>query len=163
MGVILELCLVVSLISILSGLSAPYCLDWFRHHQLLTEGLQLQSAIQYARMQAMMLRQPVTFCGSSDRKNCDGNWSAGWLLKTEAGHGGVLRRYLPLPGGDRLTWRGSFGRQRALTFISSGETFGQQGSFELCDLRRQISGSLCQRIIVLHTGSIRAVNDGAKF
>jgi type IV fimbrial biogenesis protein FimT len=115
----------------------------------------LVGALQYARLTAMTRNENVIFCKSRDHRNCGGEWSDGQILITK---GGEVLRVVDFPKGDRLLWKGSFGRDDAITFTAFGTTLGQQGSFSYCPRNFP---ELAMAVILVQTGRARISTSAA--
>lgn len=117
------------------------------HKELIAN--RLASALRYARSEAMHRGEPVTFCPSVDGKRCSGNWSQGWLLKTN--RGAVLYYFPAITKPYELDFHGSLSKNTSIIFNSQGFTLGQQGSF--C-LRIDVSDCLAQ-VVLIRSGRVR--------
>ncbi|QLH42536.1 MAG: GspH/FimT family pseudopilin [Coxiellaceae bacterium] len=116
---------------------------------------QLVAAIQFARTSAIQQATTVTFCGSSNGHDCDGNWQAGQLIKTPQQ---ILRVYPAVAAGDHLFWSGNFSQNAVIEFVSTGFTNGQQGSFYYCAQQQQYA----KRIVLSLSGRPRVDGNVAK-
>ena len=147
---LLECMLFVALLSII-GQSAM--IGW----HTVSEGVKLQSAehsikagLIYAREYALVHGMPVTYCGSSNRHGCNGEWRKGQVLID--GKNRVLRVFSSLPKGVLISWRGGFGRTRSVHFNELGFSYGSHGAFFInnistgCGLKVRLSPSGSVRI-----------------
>ena len=117
---------------------------------------ELFAILQYARMEAMRRDEVITFCKSLDQKSCGGDWRNGQIVIDA--NGNKLRSFAAVASHDSFTWQSSLGHNDALSFLPSGFTAGQQGSFCYCpDGKNAYSSSL----IVERTGRMRIIKDSA--
>ena len=91
----------------------------------------LTQAIYFSRNEAIKQGQSIQFCGSGNGRECDGQWSKGQLVVAGNDHQ-VLRQLPSMPAGYSLIWRSNLGQNTALTFVATGFTAGQNGSFYYC-------------------------------
>jgi len=147
---LIECLIVILLASILLFCAIPSFEHLLERYQLSAYVNRVISSIQFARLSAMSRQMKTQYCGSNDLKKCTGSWTQGQLI--ESNHY-ILRSYPAWKKGYELVWKGSFGRNDALTFEPNGFTNGQQGSFYF------YHHQLClKKIIVSLTGRIRIEN-----
>lgn len=112
---------------------------------------QIAGAINFARIEAIKRGEPIIFCKSSDHQHCGGEWRDGQLVISSQGE--VLQALDPLPLGDNLIWRSSFGRNDALELLPTGFTNGQQGRFYYISSHKNTE--LAPVLVINQTGRIR--------
>ncbi|TDO98745.1 GspH/FimT family pseudopilin [Marinomonas balearica] len=124
-----------------------YYQKWSERQQLYQANRHLLSAIELSRSLALQSKLSVTLCGGI---SCDGNWSNGLS---------ILRNSTPLPFKTwlfpdfiQLQWRGFPARKAAITFLPTGMSNFQNGSFYLC-----FRGEKRKRVVVNKAG--RAYED----
>lgn len=111
----------------------------------------LLDGLQDARMMAITQHTTLFMCPKSANRQCGNNWSLGqWIVNPRTQQ--CLRVLPAVPVGYRLVWRGSLGRNQAISWRSNGFTDGQQGSF----LFFQGSDKPVGRIVVLRSGRLRS-------
>lgn len=120
---------------------------------------QLDLAIQFARSEAIKRRDVVAVCGSADGHACDGRWSSG-LLVLRANSGKRLHYFPGQAKHVQIVWRSSFAKNHQLTFVASGFTRGQQGSFYVCP--DKTLNSSAQALVVAASGRLRLLHDPQK-
>lgn len=116
------------------------------------------AAIHAARDMAIAQNQMITFCGSSDKLHCDGQWQAGQLMLLDQSQQ-VLRIYSGVGAGDRLWWQSSLGYNNVLKLSPTGFTDGQRGSFYYCP--RYNASQYGAKIVVADSGRLRVEADGS--
>src|SRR3990167_8413042 len=109
---------------------------------------QLSNAMLYARSQAVLQNAKVLLCGSRDQWHCDGDWQAGQIVVCRDK---LLRVFPGISPRLRLSWTGNFNQNAAILFSENGSTSGQQGSFELFNLKQRFLA----KIVVTHSGRLR--------
>lgn len=106
----------------------------------------LVRSLHLARTTAISSRHTTTFCASTDRIHCDGNWQAGTMLFKDANNNhrrdedeAILDTGYELEGKAILRWRASGRRNTYIRFSPQGEA-REFGTFTYCpasgDLRR---------------------------
>ena len=117
---------------------------------------QVYDAIQRARSTAVLHRQTIVLCGTTDATTCSSDWAAGWLTRTEA-TGEILNITL-LPAADELRWNG-FGDKR-IRFHGNGTSPLSTGRFYQCHDQR-----IAWQLILSRQGRLRlgtAADDASK-
>lgn len=147
---ILEIVITISLICIIFITYNSSWQAWISNNRAWAASNQIVAALQMARSEAITRSEPVTFCQSSDQRSCGGDWNDGQIIITGANQ--VLRTFAAIDPQDRLTWKSSFGHNMAVTFLPSGHTNGEQGTFVYYPRQHPESA---QSIIIEHTGRIR--------
>jgi len=119
-----------------------------------------------ARSEPVRRQVPVSLCKSADGLQCssDATWGNGWLVFADLNHDGVVDSDDTVvwvergdAGATRVVYRG-FGSTRFVTYLPSGFTNSQNGTFYICDHR----GTRYTREVVLYkSGRVRAVGRSA--
>ncbi len=146
---LIELLSVTVILAILASIATPYCYTLHKRLEARIVTATLQELIHASRNYALNSHKALTICGSSDRVNCNGNWTVGALLMEDANRNGLLDgsdQILKFEGFDlsqaKLTWRGFSGNR--VIIESFGTTLASNGSFTYCRLdadplyRRQV-------------------------
>jgi type IV fimbrial biogenesis protein FimT len=83
---LLETLAVVAVLSLLLLLAVPSLQSWPREQRLQAQAKAFMHTLQWARSQALVLRQRVTVCTSVDARTCahTGGWQQGWLVFEDA-------------------------------------------------------------------------------
>jgi len=140
------LLITISLIAIISSMAMPALADliaYNRQQALLTK---VQDAIQKARSKAVLHRQTVVLCGSSDATSCSSDWSKGWLTLVETTQ--EVLDVTQLPTTDELRWSG-FGNRR-IRFYANGTSPLSNGRFYQCYKQR-----IAWQLILSRQGRLR--------
>jgi prepilin-type N-terminal cleavage/methylation domain-containing protein len=125
---IIELLLVLLILSIILTIAIPSWHKMMRKNRALAYIDRLQAAIRFTRSAAILLGEPVTFCGSSNHQDCDGLWHEGSIVITSSGK--MLRSLPKIYPGDSLSWRSSLGKNKKFTFRPDGMLAeAKRGSF----------------------------------
>lgn len=147
-----ELLTALAVAIILSLLAISSWQNVGHHDSALIATQKIAAGIRFARFQAILRKEPVIFCKSSDHLQCGGAWRDGQLVITQ---GGVVLQVLgALVAGDNLVWRSSFGRNDALELLPSGYTLGQQGRFYYCPAGQGVEEG-APILVVNQTGRVR--------
>jgi len=161
---LVELLLVLSVVGVLLVSIAP---SGFARSQEVKriDGVMsdIMAAIAMARSTAIFEAQMVTFCGSNDGKNCQGNWHEGSIIFTDKNADKLLN------GEDRLLYKldaiaaqgnlsfNSFRNKQYLQMTPRGTTNHQNGNFTFCPADK--NPALARQIIVSFTGRTRYGKD----
>lgn len=134
----------------------PYMNQSLEKNRALTYADTIKAALKFARVSAITLGEPTTFCGSKTAKTCDGDdaWNYGSIVAVI--RSGKVLRILPKPTtGVKLKLNTSGGKSHRVDFLPIGFTdVHQQGSFSYCP--RDISNA--KKILFLPTGRVRIEN-----
>lgn len=91
---LLELLVVLAIIGILAAMAAPNIRDTLVRNARESAMLDLMSAINRARSQAVVQSKTATLCRSTNQASCAGtsgaDWAAGWIIFTDTGVAGTL-------------------------------------------------------------------------
>ena len=157
---LIETIICLTLMAILSIGSVYGARYWQMHAQTTIQLSALKHAILQCQEQARASHRKVVFCGSQSGKNCDGNWSAGWLSYWSNANQKQQVIYHRV-GSKLVRWsfRSSLGKNDRLIFNPQGDNLGQQGSFYYCPkyyqktfVRRQYLAAIIQKCIFPKTG-----------
>lgn len=148
----MEILVSLSVIVILATLSMITYHDFLLQNAVSATVDQLTKAMLYARSQAVLQNAKVVLCGSRDKLRCDGDWQAGQIVLCRDK---LLRAFPSISHRLRVSWTGSFNENAAIFFAEDGTTAGQQGSFELYNLKQR----LLAKIVVTHSGRLRLENE----
>lgn len=152
---LIEQMVVVIMLGILFTIALPAYAHMIQRWRVTTATDELAGLLRYARAQAAVNLQPVSICPSDNGQRCVDDWRQGQLVFTDPqrlgkpGDDSELLQYQP--GHKKLTdlhWR-SFPKHNYLTYLPTGETFAQNGTFSV----RQVDYE--QLVIVYKTGRIR--------
>ncbi|EKD91967.1 MAG: hypothetical protein ACD_29C00269G0005 [uncultured bacterium] len=143
---LLELLIAIAISSILL-FSSVVSYRWIlEKNQLILYANTLISAMHYARTLAIESKIPVILAPK------DQNWQNG-LIITDFNQKKLFRVYSPMKKPFQLIWHGSLNANEYIQWQPDGFTFGQMGSFLICntqDSRQSV------KIIILRTGRIRS-------
>ncbi|WCN10247.1 GspH/FimT family pseudopilin [Marinomonas mediterranea] len=104
-----------------------YYHSWSDRQQLHQANRQLQTAIATSRSLAIRSDSPVQLCGGV---SCNGRWSDGISL-LQSGHSTPYQTWA-FPELIDLVWRGFPARKTAISFLPTGISNFQNGSFYFC-------------------------------
>ena len=111
----------------------------------------VQQILAYARHAALLSGQSVLVCGWLPREQrCEYPWGHHLAVVSA----GKVLRVLDLPSVYRLVWSSSLGRNRALVFLPSGTTEGQNGRLTICPERLHAL-SATWSVVVTHEARLR--------
>ena len=128
---IVEILLVLAIFGVLLLIVMPYGHELTGKNRALAYADEIRAALRFTRSSAILLGEPVTFCGSKNHKKCDGLWIDGQIIISDSGN--VLRVLSKIFSGDKLRWKSSLGKNDGIVFLPTGFTKGQQlGSFFYC-------------------------------
>jgi type IV fimbrial biogenesis protein FimT len=154
---LIELLIVVGMIGVLMAFGLPAMGAFIKNDRLSTQINALVGHMAYARSEAVLRRQQVALCASSDLSSCSNaaSWSDGWLIFVDANGDSVqtndeevLRVKQPLSGGNTLT--STIGTM--FIYDSSGFSAAGTGTFSLCDDR---GTAFMKSISISNTGRVR--------
>lgn len=160
---LIELLVTLSILSVLLILAIPTSRHLLLNSQATSQMETLGSSLNYARSQAIFRQEKTIFCKSADHKTCGGNWRDGQIIGDSKGT--VLRVFSALPKNTTLVWNSSGGSDNTITWLPSGYTNGQRGTFYYCVAHQDVTHS--QALTLLNTGrwyvSAMSTSDYAKF
>jgi type IV fimbrial biogenesis protein FimT len=152
---LIELLCAITIATILLCLSVPTWQTAVNHSSTLAHTEKIATALQLAKSLAIDLNNNIVFCKSRDAQHCGGDWRDGQIIIDN--HGKILRTFPGIPAHDSLVWNSSRGLDNAITFLPSGYTNGQQGSFYYCSGKEKVALA----IILEQTGRLRIDNHTA--
>ncbi len=127
---VLELCVVLILVSVLAGASAPTMSRVIQDFEWRMATHRLLGVIRFTRLNAVAHHRSAALCARDD----GADWSSGWQVRD-----GVTRKiyqtYAPLSSRFQLTWRGGFSSRQCVVFDAQGFASGSQGRFVLSSVR----------------------------
>tara|TARA_R110000868_G_scaffold8205_9_gene42834 strand:- start:11293 stop:11811 length:519 start_codon:yes stop_codon:yes gene_type:complete len=144
---LIEVLVVIALLGIVAAIALPNMKSFMQKQQANSVMHTLNSAIHYARSEAVKTGEIVGLCGSDDGETCSSDWSKGYIIYLVESNE-LLRSYLITHG--HLQWR-AFPTSQYLQFIPSGFSKQQNGTFVYCSADK----SLAQALIVSQTGRVR--------
>lgn len=158
---LLELIIVLTIVGILFSIAIPAYQSFINKNLITTQINQLISAINLARSEAIRRHQIVTVCKSNDGKNCNGEWTQGWIVFVDQQQGQVtaktelLRVYKNTRMLSLIEWRA----QRSNDYLQmdpSGTTHGQTGTFYFYSDKN--NKQKVSKVVVSYTGRLRVEN-----
>lgn len=143
---LIELLVCLSMLSLLCVIALPNFTELLSRKQTdaLTDKLVRQLA--HARALSIITRRDVEACGSSDGKQCDEQWSKGWVIYSP-GTSSIVSMERIAPGAV-LNWTGFTSRIR---FHPNGTSPLGNGYFLICNSKGQVHSQL----IINRQGRIR--------
>jgi Tfp pilus assembly protein FimT len=114
---------------VLLTISLPYQKIFFDQSKIDIIKLQLLRAINLARQTALLRKEKVTVCESSNQTTCFGHWKEGYVVLS---NGKVIYSFLnPVTVGE-LYWRAFPKSQVQLHYLPSGALESENGTFFYC-------------------------------
>ncbi|MBD9426802.1 GspH/FimT family pseudopilin [Pseudomonas sp. PDM15] len=106
---LVELMIVLAIIAIVAAIAIPDYQSSMAANREISASNNLLGAMQFARSEAVTRRTGITVCASSDGSSCGASWSAGGIVRTNAG---VVLRTIPAANdvtiaGNAITFRGN--------------------------------------------------------
>jgi Tfp pilus assembly protein FimT len=132
-----ELLVSMGIVSLLTGLGVPALFSMQQKFQTTAIVNTLSMHLHFARNHAITHNSTVTLCGSRAGEECDGAWSAGYLVFVDDSQDGKLDdneqrlKFSANAHGGSMTWK-SFRNKAYLQFRPSGFSYYQSGSFTWC-------------------------------
>ena len=123
---VLEMCVVLIMVSILAGLSAPGVSQMVHHFEWRMASHRLFSALRFTRLSAVSHHRSAALCALDEH----GDWSRGWQVR-DAITSHVYQYYPALSAQLTLHWKGGFLSRQCVIFDGQGFASGSQGRFVL--------------------------------
>jgi len=159
---LIDLLLTIGILSITFGIALPAMDDFIDRGKIKSESMQLRSSLQLARKTAISENKKVTVCPTKDAKDCDKDWSKGYMVFIDLNEDRQLDEtdlliYQSDIKDDRITlrWK-AFGARSSMQWHQTGITNYQNGSFEFCFHEKP---KLARALIVTKAGRIRPSKD----
>lgn len=160
---LIELMIVLAVIAVMLGVSAPAFTTMIKNNRMLTETYALRAALGTARSEAMARRSFVTVCRSGDGTGCNGTWGQGYIAFTDADGDGTIDagdgdeifvfKSIDLPPDFVVDFSSGANRVR---FDSRGFSLNFSGTFAFCDDR---GAGNAMGLIVTGVGTVSAAID----
>tara|TARA_R110002167_G_scaffold144413_10_gene334856 strand:- start:87504 stop:88073 length:570 start_codon:yes stop_codon:yes gene_type:complete len=160
---ILELCITLALVCVLTGLAAAPLQSFVAAKEGDQALRSINELILIARSAAAKNGRGVTLCPSSTGLQCGGTWSSGAMLFLDRNFDRkinqddiILRARSELSRQGSITWR-AFGNRQYLQVDARGFMRHQSGNFSYCDA----SGDpqLARQLVVNSAGRVRVALD----
>lgn len=146
---LLELLISMAIVGFLATASWRYFNVWQDNQLVFGQMHRLIVVIRNTRAQAMRQNTALMLCPYAATALCGEQWSLGMNVINQS-IGQVVKRF-PIEKAVVLNWRSSLGNHHKLSFLPTGFTNGQQGSFYVC--RHQVG----YRVIITLSGRLRWV------
>lgn len=147
--------MVLAVLALSANMAMPALRDWVQKTSAESQARRYLAAMQLGRQTAVLENRSVILCGSASGESCDGEWTSGALLFTDANGDGVfdaadrlLRHVHAGQGVEAVTWK-AFGKRNSLRFSPLGTTDSHNGSFRFCSATHEA------RLVVNRTGRFR--------
>jgi type IV fimbrial biogenesis protein FimT len=135
---LIELLMTLLLFSSLLGISIAPFHSFYKKRLIKIHINHLFKVLQHARLTAITSKQIITVCPSHDQKNCQSNWSKGYISFIDYNHNRqrdsndrILLTYKNTHHKMKLKWR-AFGIKKSLQWLDTGITNHQNGTFQFC-------------------------------
>ncbi len=142
----IEVLLSLAMITTLLFVIKPSVAQVWQHWQVQQTVNTLENAWQKSRVLALQTKQLTQLCGSSNGKQCDGNWQQYWLLQQNKKVLQVMRHSF---NSAKIKLTSNLPTQKTIQFSALGTTRGQQGRFNICE------HEFCKNLIFIRTGRLR--------
>jgi len=146
---LMELLMTLAILAIVVTLAIPSGVSFFAKNNTLAQVTGLTHALSYARSEAISRNEKLIFCPSSDKESCGGKWRDGQILIDTQGK--VLRVFSIGLRKDDLVWNSSGGIDNSITWMPTGYTQGQRGTFYYC-VKNNTADS--RSVVLLDTGRV---------
>lgn len=162
---LIELLTVMAICSITLGLSAPSFSELLIRNRVSTQLSIISKAVTLARSSSIYKNTVVTLCRSRNYQRCDGAWSEGYMLFTDANKDRsineddqIILKVDDIPEGDKIYWR-AFQNRQYLQMNPEGYTRYQNGTFTYCPKE---GVQYAKAIIINSAGRVRFSLDSDK-
>ncbi|MEW5789725.1 MAG: GspH/FimT family pseudopilin [Pseudomonadota bacterium] len=158
---LVELLVTITIVGILATIAVPNFWVMVQNTRISTMSTDLTLALQYAKSEAVKRNVRVYLCANNDADtDCPGagaGWSNGWRVQTgncedDAVGATALRKWDPSSGVNVCYGAG----QTDITFLGTGFTSGDMGTYAICDNRGPTSA---KGVILTLQGRTRAATD----
>ena len=144
---LVELLITLTLASIIAVFGYGHWVEFVQKAQMQTQVNQILSALNFARNQAILTGEIITFCKSNDGLGCSGDWSDGQVLLQAQK---PIRVFNKIPGDAALHYQG-FASNDSILFQPLGFSHNQNGTFVYCSKNNKYS----REIIISRAGRAR--------
>lgn len=124
---LLELMIILALVLLTCSIAIPSFNELIAHNRQQALLDQVRQAVQSARSAAILQRQTVELCGTTNHIDCSGDWANGWLIRLQKNQQPL--HTTQLTESDPLRWRGF---SSAIRFHSNGTSSASNGRFYQC-------------------------------
>ncbi len=145
-----ELFIVITIFSILIGLSIPSLQRMLQRYHFVILKDQLWHALYATKSMAILNQQTLELCGSRDGMTCDADWQQYWLIRNVSNSHILRHMTVPQVGAFTIQWHGNLHQRDGVYFDKWGGTAGQQGRFDV------ILGSHHAQIVLILSGRFRS-------
>jgi len=134
---LLDLLITLTVAAILLSLSVPSFTTAIQNNRMTTQVNELNTALSFARSEAVKRNNTVTLCQSSNGTSCTGNWKDGWIVFVDSDADGqvdgeeILNVHDALPGNIDV----DFSDDRVIYTGAGLVTDGANSTFTVCDSR----------------------------
>lgn len=155
----LELIVSVTIFLIIAVIAVPSFYGLVNDMRADSEISKVNTAIQYARVQALSRGMAITLCKSQDKRSCGGSWSDGLMVFIDKDNThqvsqpeNILRVYSGVSAFGELSFN-AFAAEDYLQILPTGLTNWQNGTFVYCAKNRE--ARFARSLIISNTGRIR--------
>ncbi|MGB3384968.1 MAG: GspH/FimT family pseudopilin [Marinomonas sp.] len=131
---LLEVMCVLAILSLLAVIGSGFIIQNAQRNEdkavLLDDVKNLSNALQEARLLAIQSGDSSYVCGGAD---CRGNWSDGFVVMQTEQFGGLYRRVV-FDHEINIAWQGFPANKSRITFLPTGLSSYQNGTFLFCYL-----------------------------
>lgn len=132
----IEMMMVMMLALLLMGIAWPSFNSFWIKAQELSNLELLEKGLNFARQQALLRKNIINFCQSSDQQHCASDAGNGFIIFMEVNNQNIILHAERFSKNQsNLYWRG-FPYQKHLQFLPNGMTNNENGSFWYCFAHR---------------------------
>ncbi len=127
---LLEILVVLTIMFIVLAIAIPSERIFLTNAKVDVMRLQLQRAIQLARIEAITRGEIITLCGSLDKNTCSNHWEEGYIILANAK---IIDIFYSIANQGQLHWRAFSSHQsQQLQYLPSGLSNSENGTFWYC-------------------------------
>lgn len=141
-----ELLCAIVIASILLGFAIPALSSFIEKNQQESLRDSLHAAVNFARMQAVLRKQAVDLCATSDGHHCNNRWQDGWMSKLSNAQNSLLNLTKKMDS-SQVYWAGF---EQRLRFYPNGTSPTSNGRFYQCS-----SNGVAWQLIINRQGRVR--------
>lgn len=160
---LIELLVVLVVLAVLVSIGVPNLRTLIQNNRATAQANELLTGLQYARMEALKRKRPVSVCPSRDGASCSTDWAEGWIVVLDGNAPGaanvavneVLRVWQGLGHGTTVT--DNLHSNRFVRFLGNGaaDRIGNQSFPVILSLRlRECRGPFGRHVEVARSGRV---------
>ena len=161
---LVELLVTIVVVIVLIGFIVPSYQKLIKNNRLTSTANQMLGAMRYARSEAIIAKQRITLCKSTDGAQCsqDGGYDQGWIIFQDAGVlasvDGSDQLLRVFHAADDVSMFGNSSVSHYVSYVPSGEARLVSGGFQAGTIHICI-GEAGRKLILSSTGRTRIEQD----